>query len=125
MAVDGVGFNFKHHFSSSVYVAVDTKLFDPFLSMCDQPYYQRISVHIVNFIYGNDFFNLVDTIFGLVDMKLSCGLWILFYYISQRGWESLSMAALKRRSLNGRRQRQHRRGEKYSNLVFADLRKVL
>jgi hypothetical protein len=36
VAVDGVGFNFNRHFSSSVYVVVDTKLFDPFLSMCDQ-----------------------------------------------------------------------------------------
>ena len=36
VAVDGVGFNFNRHFSPSVYVVVDTKLFDPFLSMCDQ-----------------------------------------------------------------------------------------
>jgi hypothetical protein len=36
VAVDGVGFNFNRHFSSSVYVVVDTKLFDPFLSLFDQ-----------------------------------------------------------------------------------------
>ena len=35
VAVDGVGSNFNHHFSSSVYVVVDTKLFDPFLSIND------------------------------------------------------------------------------------------
>ena len=34
--VDGVVFNFSRYLSSSVYVVVDTKLFDPFLSMCDQ-----------------------------------------------------------------------------------------
>ena len=35
VAVDGVGSNFNHHFSSSIYVVVDTKLFDPSLSIND------------------------------------------------------------------------------------------
>ena len=36
VGVDGVGFNFNRYFSSSVYVVVDTKLFDPILPMCDK-----------------------------------------------------------------------------------------
>ena len=61
VAVDGVGFNFNRYFSSSVYVVVDTKLFDPILPMCDKSFclYQRISVPIVNYIYyGNYFFSI-------------------------------------------------------------------
>ena len=61
VAVDGDGFNFNRYFSSSVYVVVDTKLFDPILPMCDKSscLYQRISVPIVNYIYyGNYFFSI-------------------------------------------------------------------
>ena len=69
---------YNRHFSSSAYVVVDIKLSDPFLSMCDQSKvccYQRISVHIVNSIYGGDFSSILWILFW------SCGygfiLWIV------------------------------------------------
>ena len=84
VAVDGVGFNFNRHFSSSVCVVVDTKLFDPFLSMCEPVLSLLLSTDFSSYcqfyLWKRFLFNLVDIIFGLVDMELSCGMWILFYF---------------------------------------------
>jgi len=85
VAVDGVGFNFNSQYLPSVYVVVDTKLFDPFHVNVRPVLSLLLSTDFSSNCQFYLFFNLVDTIFDLVDMKLSCGLWILFYYISQLG----------------------------------------
>ncbi len=83
MAVDGVGSNFNIHFSSSVYVVVDTEIFDPILPMCDQSFSLLLSTDFspncqFHLLWKLFFFNRVDTIVNLVDIESSCGLWILF-----------------------------------------------
>ena len=84
VAVDGVGFNFNRHFSPSVYVVVDTKLCDPFLVNVRPVLSLLLSMDFSSncqfYLWKRFLFNLVGTIFGLVDMELSCGLWILFYF---------------------------------------------
>ena len=77
VAVDGVGFNFNRYFSSSVYVVIDTKLFDPILPMCDKSscLYQRISVPIVNYIYYGNYF------FSICWIK-SCGCGIILWIVN-------------------------------------------
>ena len=80
VAVDGVGFNFNRYLSFSVFVVVDTELFDPILPMCDQSFSLLLSTDFSSncqFYLRMFLFNLEDTNFNVVDM--TCGLWILFY----------------------------------------------
>ena len=88
VAVDGVGFNFNRHFSSSVYVVVDTKLFDPFLSMCDQPLvccdhrisWSRFSILIVIFHLQSTLLSIISFTMETISLQ-SCG-----YYCSSCGY---------------------------------------
>ena len=85
VAVEVVGFNFGRCLSSSVYVVVDTGLFDPISPMCDQSFSLLLSTVFssncqFHLLWKLFFFNRVDTIINFVDMELSCGLWILLYF---------------------------------------------
>ena len=53
---------------------------DPILPMCEQSCLSVGAVNGFQLLWKLFLFNLVDTIVDLVDMELSCGLWIVYYF---------------------------------------------